>query len=97
MLLTVKKQIEETVEVKTPAYYKNYLGKHSYLNEAGQLITVRKQMINISDPDYGKYYVDEVEELLREGESCTKEEFDKAYAETMAKLNAAVGLIEVNS
>jgi hypothetical protein len=97
MLLTVKKQIEETVEIKTPAYYKNYIGNFSHINEAGQLITVRKQMINISDSDHGKHYADEVQELLREGQPCTKEEFEKAYAETMAKLNIAVGAVEVNS
>jgi hypothetical protein len=97
MLLTVKKQVEETVEVKTPAYYKNYIGNFYHINEAGQLTAVRKQMINVSDADHGKYYTDEVAELLRDGHPCTKEEFDNAYAETMARLNAAVGLVEVNS
>lgn len=37
MLLTVKKQIEETVEVKTTAYYRSMTG-HNFINETGELI-----------------------------------------------------------
>jgi len=96
MLLTVKKQIEETVEVKTPAYYKTSSG-HSYINENGQLTNVRERIIFMWEPSQGKFYTDDIEELLRRGEPCTKEEFDAAFVEAMDKMKAAVGLVEVNS
>jgi len=96
MLLAVKKQIEETVEVKTPAYYKNYLGNLYYINEAGELTVVRKQMIHVWDADHGKVYTDAIAELLKEGRPCAKEEFDQAFTEAMGKLKTAVGLVEVN-
>lgn len=97
MLLTVKKQIEETVEVKTPAYYKNYLGNLHHINEIGQLTVVRKQMIHVWDADHGKTYTDAIAELIHEGQPCTKDEFDQAFTEAMGRLKAAVGLVEVNS
>jgi hypothetical protein len=96
MLLTVKKQVEETVEVKTPAYYKDSIGNPTYINESGQLITIRKNMVNMWDPKDGKVYTEAVEEMWK-GKPCTKEEFYKAYAEVIVNLNAAVGLMEINS
>jgi hypothetical protein len=97
MLLTVKKQIEETVEFKSPAYYKDTIGNLHYINEAGQLTTVRRKMINMWEPEDGKIYNEAVEELWTWGTPCTKEEFDEAYTETLEKMNEAVGLVEVNS
>lgn len=99
MLLKVKKQIEETVEVKTPCYYKDYLGNLHYINEEGQLVTVRNKMINMWEPISGGAYTEEIETLLsREAKPCTKEEFDKAYQQTMDRFKTAVGdAEEVNS
>jgi hypothetical protein len=97
MLLTVKKQIEETVEIKTPSYYKNYLGNLHHINEAGQLTVVRKQMIHMWDAGHGETYTDAIAELIQEGDPCTKEEFDQAFTEAMNKLKEAAGLVEVNS
>lgn len=94
MLLTVKKQIEETVEVKTPAYYKDILGNHHFINEAGQVVTARRKMINMWDPDNGKVYTEEVETILRNGTPCTKEDFDKVYAEAKTSLDIAAGAVE---
>jgi len=94
MLLTVKKQVEETVELKTPAYYKDYLGNHCYLNDAGILVVVRQRMINMWEPEHGKHYTEEIESLLATGVPCTKEEFDKAYAATSAKIEIAAGVVQ---
>jgi hypothetical protein len=97
MLLKVKKQIEETVEIKTPAYYKDFIGNLVHLNEVGELITVRNKMINMWTPENGQTYTEEIEKLLQMGCPCNKEDFDKAYTETMDKLNVAVGLVVINS
>lgn len=91
MLLTVKKQVEETVELKTPAYYKDtMLGNLHYINPNGEITTVRKRMVNMWCPDDGKAYTDEINDIMQRGEPVTKEEFDTAYAEVMSKFEKAV-------
>jgi uncharacterized protein (DUF427 family) len=96
MLLTVKKQIEETLEVKTPCYYKGLTGYY-HINEAGEFTQVSDRMICQWYPTDGHHHTEQVERMLHYSKPCTKEEFDKAYAETLAKFSTAVGLVEVNS
>jgi uncharacterized protein (DUF427 family) len=96
MLLTVKKQIEETVEVKTPCCYKGLTGYY-HINEANEVIQVSERMVSMWGQSHGHHQVEQIERMLKYSEPCTKEEFDKVYAEIMAKFNAAVGLTEVNS
>lgn len=94
MLLKVKKQIEETLELKTPAYYKDYLGNLHYINEDGQLVTVRNKMINMWEPESGNAYTEEIQTLFRrDAKPCSKEEFDKAYIETLAKFESATSVV----
>jgi len=95
MLLTVKKQVEETLEIKTPCYYKSPTGYH-HINDYGDLIQASERMINMWSPSDGKYLNEAIQQMLNYSKPCTKEEFDKAYAEAMAKMNAAAGLGEVN-
>ena len=94
MLLTIKKQIEETIEVKSPANYKDWLGQFHFINEASQLIIVRRNMINVWGLEDGKVHTEAIEELSRRGEPCTKEEFDNAYSAIIAKLDIAAGAVE---
>lgn len=96
MLLTIKKQVEETVELKTPAYYKGLTGYY-HISEAGQYTQVSDRMISQWYPSDGHHHSEQIERMLQFSKPCTKDEFDKAYAETMAKFNAAVGLVLVNS
>jgi hypothetical protein len=93
MLIEVQKKVTETVEFKTPAYYKTLSGC-SYINETGQLISVRDRMIFMWEPHQGKFYTDDIEELMRNGEPCTKEEYHKAFAEVSAKLALAADAVE---
>ena len=93
MLLTVKKQIEETVEVKTPCYYKGLTG-YTYINEAGEVICVMDRMINMWSVSDGKHRDGEIERMLSNSKPCEKSEYDKKYAEVMAKLNIASGAVE---
>lgn len=95
MLLTVKKQIEETVELKTPAYYKDMCGHH-FINEAGQLITVRERQVTIWDPGQS-FYQSNLQQILNESEPCEQSEFDAAYNAAIQKIQLAVGVAEVNS
>lgn len=88
MLLTVKKQIEETLEVKTPAYYKDPYGYY-YINAEGQLVTIRDTMIAIWNP--GTHcYDDSIRDAIK-GKPSEKEEFELAYQKVIGKAK------EVNS
>jgi hypothetical protein len=93
MLLTIKKQIEENIEVKTPCYFKDIFG-HCYINENGQLVTVKKSMVYVWDSTYGRMYTEEVGRIIRDCTPCNKEEFDKAYAEVKAGFDIAAGAVE---
>lgn len=94
MLLTVKKQIEETIEVKTPAYYKDTSG-YCFISESGQLVIVRQpMMIYMWDESYNMTYRSEVERIVNQCTPCEKADFDKAYAEAKAGLDIAAGAVE---
>lgn len=95
MLLTVKKQIEETVEFKTPAYYKDICG-HYFINESGQLVTVRDRLVTVWEPEQ-MYYQSNIEQIMNDGEPCDRSEFDAAYNAVMQKIQAAVDGVEINS
>lgn len=95
MLLTVKKQVEETVELKTPAYYKDNCGHH-FINEAEQLITVRDRLVTIWEPGQS-YYQSSIEQILNESKPCDRAEYDAAYNAAMQKIQAAVDGVAINS
>jgi hypothetical protein len=95
MLLTVKKQIEETVEFKTPAYYKDICGHH-FINESEQIITVRDRLITIWEPAQS-YYQSNMEQILNDSKPCDRAEFETAYNAAMQKIKAAVDDVEINS
>lgn len=96
MLLTVKKQVEESVEIKTPSCYKSFLGYY-FINENGVLIAVKKSMVYVWDQSFGHIYNEAIEEVLRVGESCERTEFDTAYNSAMQNIQSAVDGIEINS
>ncbi len=93
MLLTVKKQIEDTMEVNTPCYYKDNTG-HYFINESGQLIVARQTMTYMWDSSYGHIYNEEIERVIRECTPCEKQEFDKKYSEVKLTLDIAAGAVE---
>ena len=91
MLLTVKKQIEETLEVKTPAYYRSLTGYH-FINKSGQLTTINDRMISMWEPKDGKYYNDDVERIVSNGKPIEKEEFENRKAEFLAKVESVTAI-----
>jgi hypothetical protein len=94
MLLTIKKQVEETVEFKTPAYYKDICG-HYFINEANQLVTVRDRLVTIWEPEQ-MYYQPNIEQIMNEGKPCDRTEFDAAYNAAIQKIQAAVDGVVIN-
>ena len=96
MLLTVKKQIEETVELNIPACYKSFLGYY-FINESGALVAVKKNMVYVWDQSYGHMYTEAISEILRDGEPCERSEFDNAFNGAMQNFQSAVNGVEINS
>lgn len=95
MQLTIKKQVDETVEVKTPAYYKDACGYY-FINEAEQLITVRDRLVTIWEPTQS-FYQPNIEQILNDGKLCDRSEFDAAYNAAIQKIQSAVDGVVINS
>jgi hypothetical protein len=96
MLIEIKKQVTETMEVKTPCFYKSFLGYY-FINENGVLVAVKKHMIYVWDQSYGNIYTQAIEEILRDGEPCERSEFEAAYNGALLYFQAAVDGVVVNS
>lgn len=97
MLLKVKKQIDETLEVKTPAYYREHFGAICYINEAGILVTVYSTLIAIYNPSQADHYTKQLADLVTKGKPCTRVEFDTAYRAALENIQAAVDGVVINS
>lgn len=89
MTITVQKQVEETLEVETPCYYKTLVG-YQHINEKGQIVTVYTSMVAVNEPSKDKHYTDDVQRMIKQGHPCKKEEFEKAYADAIENFDIAV-------
>jgi hypothetical protein len=83
MLIEIKKEVIETIELKVPGYYKDNYVFH-FINEAGVITSVREKMISHVLPDTF-YYQKDLSELSQK-EPSTKEEFEKAWDATLDRL-----------
>lgn len=97
MLLTVKKQIEESVEVKTDAYYKDFIGTPCYINQVGTLIMVRPGMVSVWEKSESSHYASQVHDIVAKGTPCTRAEFETAYRAALETIRAAVNVVVINS
>lgn len=97
MLIEVKKQVSETVEFKTPCYFKENFGGYCYINDIGDLIKVHNSSIILWDQSDSEYYREAVQRATKDCAFVTKEEFEKEYIKTVAKLNIVAGAVEINS
>lgn len=88
MVITVKKQVQETVEVQTSTYYKdNY--SHHYINDKGILMTVRKTQITVWEPTSCQYD-NSIQEVITKADPSNQSEFDNAYAVAMNTISAVL-------
>jgi hypothetical protein len=94
MEITVKKQVEETLQVETPAYYKDFIGNHCQINEEGVMTVVRKTIICLWHPSHGSSYSSELSQVIGEGRPCAREDFQTAYRATLERIQAAVDGVE---
>lgn len=88
MVITVKKQVEETVEVNTSTYYKDNCSHH-YINDKGILLTVRKTQITVWEPT-SCMYNNSIQEVVMKAEPSDSEEFSNAYSVAMNSIGAVL-------
>lgn len=89
MIIEVEKKVKETVEVKTPAYFKGPAGVHC-INESGDLIEAGRDIIVMWRKSHKDSHASQMDTVLRFNEPCSREEFTRAYHAALANIQAAV-------
>lgn len=84
MLIEVKSETIEMVEVKTPCYYKTKNAFH-FINDQGVLISVRNGQITSWYPET-PFYNSSIKEVIKEGALSEADEFDAAFVKTINSL-----------
>jgi hypothetical protein len=85
MLLTIKKEVEETVEVKTPCWLVSSYGMYAHITETGDLIQVCKGYISLmdaNDPSTQR----KIAEVSQKYNSCSEMQFKEALDKELCKL-----------
>lgn len=86
MLITVNKQVEETVEVSLPAYFKDMFG-HFCINIDESVIQIYAAQITVWKARSAGAK-DAILSIVK-GTPISQEEFEQAYDETMATIVVA--------
>jgi hypothetical protein len=95
MLIEIKKQTTETIEVSTPFYCKSDCGYHQITNE-GALINVFAKQISAWEPD-NIFIKSNIREVLETAVPCSKDEFNEAFQKAADAIGKyAVKLIKIN-
>lgn len=85
MLITIKKEIEETVEVKTPCWLVNALGFYAHITEGGDLIEVYGCTVSLREAA-NPATIDAIANVTRSYFSCSEEQFKDALDKRLFKL-----------
>lgn len=86
MLITIQKQTEVTVEIKTPVFLAGTTS-HFKITESGDLIQVNGAMAFVSKSGE-LFHNSNIKEAISGTTVCTEEEFNRVYSETMANILA---------
>lgn len=85
MLITVKKEVEETVEVKTPCWLANAYGFYAHITEGGDLIEVFGNTVCFKEAsDCATEIV--IANIVKTYHSCTEQEFKEQLDKRLFKL-----------
>lgn len=93
MLLTVKKEVEETIEVKTPCWlYQKSPERWHFINENGDMTTVGNGVIIIwaVDSDDGVIVQREIQRVIAISHSCIEADFKQALDRELYKIQETV-------
>ncbi len=85
MLVTVKKEVEETIEVKTPAWFVNNLSFYAHITEGGDLIEVYGGVVSFREADNPTTQLT-IAAIASEYHSCSEEQFKEALDKRLFKL-----------
>lgn len=89
MLITVKKEVEETIEVRTPCWMADQSGRHYHITEAGDLIYVGNGLIVLWDKDsFG--IKEEIRKAFTVGHGCTEAQFKEALDKQLNNIQETV-------
>lgn len=95
MLIEIKKQTTEAIEIKTPYYCKGNTFYHQ-ITEKGDLINVNGRQISVWEAE-NIFNKSSVREALENSVECSREEFNQAFRDAAKKIGEhAVKLIQVN-
>jgi DnaJ-class molecular chaperone len=85
MQLKIKTTTEEVITIETPQYFKKY-STVMKLSEKG-LTKVGGDVIIHFKHNESTYYTDEVNDLLKNGQKATEQEFLELYQESLITIN----------
>lgn len=88
MTITVKKEVEEELEVKTPSYYESY-GSYSRITEKGIV-----KILPLTDSII-KENKEKAVDIIRNGKEITEEQFLEKFHEVSEKINTLAGISNV--
>jgi hypothetical protein len=90
MLIKVKKEVEETIEVQTPCWlYDQDYRTHIHITADGDVIKVMPNLIALYDHANSLTEI-EIREAIQRGHSCTESEFKEALDKQLFKLEETV-------
>jgi hypothetical protein len=90
MLIEMKKQTTEAIEIKTPFYCRTSRGFHK-ITDAGDLINVMSSQITIWRAE-NMFLTTSIREVLEEAVECTEGEFNEAAYSTIRTIGTCAEL-----
>lgn len=85
MLITVKKETEETIEIKTPCWLVDTLGFYAHITENGDLIEVYGNTVSLKEAGNPATVV-AIAGIAGKYHSCTEMEFKEALDKRLFKI-----------
>lgn len=84
MLITVKKEVEETIELRTPCWLADPFGFYAHVTEGGDLIEVFGNTVSLKEA--GPDTEAAIAKIFEKYHSCTEMEFKEALDKRLYKL-----------
>lgn len=84
MLIKLKKEVEETIEMQTPCWMANRLGFYAHITEGGDLIEVYGNTVTLKEA--GPATEVAISNLVKDYHCCSEAEFKEALDKRLFKL-----------
>jgi hypothetical protein len=83
MLLALKKEVEETIELNTPAWFVNKLGFYAHVTEGGDLIEVYGNTVTLKEASPATEVA--IAQIARDYYGCSEQQFKEALDKRLFK------------